>query len=35
MKKIIEAIWTIVITIISLSPIFAIGYMLGIKLLEQ
>ena len=31
MRKLIEIIWTIV----ALSPIFALGYMLGIKLLEQ
>ena len=31
MRKLIEIIWTIV----ALSPIFVIGYMLGLKILEQ
>jgi len=31
MRKVIEFLWTI----IALSPIFALGYMLGLKIMEQ
>jgi hypothetical protein len=35
MKKAVKVIGKIIYTILALSPIFALGYMLGIKLLEK
>jgi hypothetical protein len=35
MKKATRVIGKILYTILALSPIFALGYMLGIKLMQQ
>jgi hypothetical protein len=35
MKKAVKVIGNIIYFIVALSPIFALGYMLGLKLMEQ